>query len=102
MLMLTIRECSLFCTLRASEDKYYEDGGRPPKSARLSLEQMIHGYTVTNSIRMRLNHRLGSIEVGKDANLVVLKEDIFTMKPENIWNIDTECTYFEGKQVCKS
>ena len=80
-------------------DKYYVDGGRPPKTARLTLEQMIHGYTVTNSIRMRLNDRLGSIEVGKDANLVVLKEDIFSMKPEDIWNIDTECTYFEGKQV---
>ena len=80
-------------------DRYYEDGGRPPKSARLTLEQMIHGYTVTNSIRMRLNNRLGSIEVGKDANMVVLKEDIFSMKPEDIWNIDTECVYFEGKCI---
>ena len=83
-------------------DRYYVDGGRPPKSARLTLEQMIHGYTVTNSIRMRLNHRLGSIEIGKDANLVVLKEDIFAMAPENIGNIETEYTYFEGKQVYTS
>lgn len=80
-------------------DRYYEEGGRPPKSGRLTLEQMIHGYTVTNAIRMRLYHRLGSIEVGKDANLVVLHEDIFTMKPEDIWNIDTECVYFEGKKI---
>ena len=72
---------------------------RPPKSGRLTLEQMIHGYTVTNSIRMRLNHRLGSIEAGKDANLVVLKDDIFTMQPEDIWNIDTECVYFEGEII---
>ena len=86
-------------TDEVDHDRYYEDGGRPPKSARLTLEQMIHGYTVTNSIRMRLNHRLGSIEAGKDANLVVLKDDIFTMKPEDIRNIETECVYFEGKGI---
>ena len=86
-------------TDEVDHDRYYEDGGRPPKSARLTLEQMIHGYTVTNATRMRLIDRLGSIEVGKDANLVVLKDDIFTMKPEDIWNIDTECVYFEGKKI---
>ena len=86
-------------TDEVDHDLYYEDGGRPPKSARLTLEQMIHGYTVTNSIRMRLNHRLGSIEAGKDANLVVLKDDIFAMKPEEIWDLDTECVYFEGKKI---
>ena len=48
---------------------------------------------------MRLIDRLGSVEVGKDANLVVLKDDIFAMKPEDIWNIDTECVYFEGKKI---
>ena len=86
-------------TDEVDHDRYYEDGGRPPKSGRLTLEQMIHGYTVTNAIRMRLIDRLGSIEVGKDANLVVLKDDIFAMKPENIWNIDTECVYFEGQKI---
>ena len=86
-------------TDEVDHDRFYEDGGRPPKSARLTLEQMIHGYTVTNATRMRLIDRLGSIEVGKDANLVVLKSDIFAMKPEDIWNIDTQCVYFEGKKI---
>ena len=80
-------------------DRYYVDGGRPPVSARLSLQQMIHGYTVTNAIRMRLDHRLGSIEAGKDANLVVLHDDIFTLPAEKIMGIEVDCTYFEGKEL---
>ena len=48
---------------------------------------------------MRLDHRLGSIETGKDANLVVLKEDIFSMPADKIMGIETECTYFEGKEL---
>lgn len=86
-------------TDKIDRDRYFQDGGRPPVSARLTLEQMIHGYTVTNAIRMRLFDRLGSIETGKAANLVVLKDDIFAMKPEDIWNIETECVYFEGRQI---
>ena len=80
-------------------DRYFEDGGRPPKSGRLTLEQMIHGYAYTNALRMRLDHRLGSIETGKDANLIVLKDDIFSMPANKIMGIETECTYFEGKEL---
>ena len=80
-------------------EHYYEDGVRPPKSACLTLEQMIHGYSVTNAIRMRLIDRLGSIEVGKDANLIVLRDDIFTTPADKIMGIEVDFTYFEGKEL---
>ena len=68
-------------------------------SARLTLAQMLHGYSVTNAIRMRLIDRLGSIEVGKDANLVVLHDDIFTTPADKIMRIEVDFTYFEGKEL---
>ena len=86
-------------TDEVDHDRYYVDGGRPPVSARLTLAQMIHGYTVTNAIRMRLIDRLGSIEVGKDANLVVLHDDIFTTPADKIMRIEVDFTYFEGKEL---
>lgn len=71
---------------------------RPPYSAKLTLRQLIHGYTVTNAIRMRLFDKMGSIETGKLANLVVLEQDIFNWPAEEFGKIDVNCTYFEGKE----
>ena len=73
----------------------------PPVEAKLSVEQLIHGYTVINAERMRLDDIMGSIEAGKRANLVVFGEDIFEhahKSPEDFGSIAPECTYFEGEE----
>ncbi|MDO5850005.1 MAG: amidohydrolase family protein [Methanobacteriaceae archaeon] len=77
----------------------YVDGIRPPASAKLSLKELIHGYTMVNAKRMRLDDIMGSIEVGKVANLVVLTDDIFECPPENVGEIDAEFSIFEGKEL---
>ena len=77
----------------------YEDGCRPPAEAKFTLEELINGYTMVNARRMRLDHILGSIEVGKVANLVVLNEDIFECPVNQVAGIEPEYTYFEGKQL---
>ncbi len=80
------------------EGEDYPGGERPPKSAKLTMEELIRGYTINNAIRMRLDHIMGSIEAGKLANLVVMAEDPFTMPPENLRHIGIDCTYFEGEE----
>jgi len=71
---------------------------RPPYCAKMTLKQLLHGYTVTNAIRMRLFDKMGSIETGKLANLVVLEQDIFNWPLEEFSKIDVNCTYFEGRE----
>lgn len=77
----------------------YPGSLRPKEQARLSLEQLIHGYTVANAKRMRLDDKLGSIEAGKIANFVVLEENIFEVDPSNIKDVYVVCTYFDGKEM---
>ena len=79
----------------------YPGSVRPPVEAKLSLEQLIHGYTMVNAERMRLDDILGSIEAGKRANLIVFDEDIFKHaadSPEDFGSIMPACTYFEGEE----
>ena len=42
---------------------------------------------------------MGSIEIGKLANRVVLTDDIFECPPEKVMEIDVEFSFFEGKEL---
>ena len=79
----------------------YPGSVRPPVDAKLTIEQLIHGYTMVNAERARLDDIMGSIETGKRANMVVFNEDIFEHAhnhPEDFGNIAPDCTYFEGEE----
>ncbi|MEE0745588.1 MAG: amidohydrolase family protein, partial [Anaerovoracaceae bacterium] len=69
---------------------------RPPDKARLSLEELIRGYTVNNAVRMRLDDKMGSIAAGKLANMVVLDRDIYAMPADQIKDVRPVITIFEG------
>ena len=62
-----------------------DDGIRAPVDERLSLEQMLQGYTQGGAYQLRLENDIGSIETGKQADFVVLDRDIFTIDPHDIW-----------------
>lgn len=79
----------------------YPGSVRPPLDGKLTIEQLIHGYTMINAERMRLADKMGSIEAGKKANMVVFNEDIFTHannEPETFGEITPYCTFFEGEE----
>lgn len=77
----------------------YPGSVRPPADAKLTLEQLLRGYTTNNAYRMRLQERTGSIEAGKMANLVVLDQDIFQLPAERVHEIDPEAVMFEGQWI---
>ncbi|MCI9596879.1 MAG: amidohydrolase family protein [Firmicutes bacterium] len=77
----------------------YPGSVRPPANAKLTLEQLLQGYTSNNACRMRLQERTGSIEAGKMANLVILDQDIFEIPVERIHEIDPEAVMFEGQWI---
>lgn len=72
---------------------------RPPKEAKISVRELIKGYTYNNAYRMRMLDEIGSIETGKKANLAVLDKNIFEIPLEEIHTIDPEAVMFEGKWI---
>lgn len=78
------------------------DGGNPmgwiPKQ-KISIADAIKGYTINNAYAAFEEKEKGSIEPGKLADMVVLSDDILTIKPEKIQNVKVLMTIFDGKIV---
>ena len=70
---------------------------RPPESERLSIEDMIRGYTLNGAAQLGLEADLGSIEVGKIADLVVLDRNLFETLPNQIKSARPTAVMIEGK-----
>lgn len=86
------------CGVIAATDTKKYPNGRLPDSAKFSVEESIHACTYTNAERMRWLDKIGSIEVGKRACLVVLDKDIFSIPDNEIGSINPVCTYFDGQE----
>jgi predicted amidohydrolase YtcJ len=65
----------------------------------LSREQMLRFYTINNAWVIRQENELGSLEVGKQADFVLLDTDLLTCPAEEIENTTVLATYVAGKEV---
>ncbi len=74
-------------------------GVLPPLEERASLEDMIVASTMNGAYANFLDGEIGSIEVGKLADLVVLEQNLFDIDVEQIPLTKTVMTFFEGQQV---
>jgi predicted amidohydrolase YtcJ len=72
---------------------------RPPENERLSLEDMIRGYTLNGASQLGLENDLGSIETGKFADLVVLDRNLFETLPGQIKSARPTAVLMEGKLI---
>ncbi len=72
---------------------------RPPESEKLDLELMVKGYTINGAHQFRLEEEIGTIEVGKSADLVVLDENIFEMDRYAIYKVKPLVVMMEGELV---
>lgn len=77
----------------------YPGSVRPPASAKLGVEDMVRGYTIDGAVPFRFADKMGSIEPGKLANLVVLSDNIFEVPVERLRKVTAEAVYFEGKKI---
>lgn len=71
----------------------------PPFSERLSLEDMVKGYTLSGAYQLRMDDTLGSIEVGKKADLVVLSQNLFEMDRYDIYKNTPQAVLMEGEVI---
>jgi predicted amidohydrolase YtcJ len=77
--------------------------GKPiGQSQKISVKEALKLYTTHSAYQQLDEDKLGSIEEGKLADMVVLGEDILTVDPERIKDISIERTIIEGKTVYQS
>ena len=66
---------------------------------RLTVEQAVNAYTQGSSYARFSEDKLGTLEDGKYADLAVLSQDIFSVKPEEIAKTKVMTTMVAGKVV---
>lgn len=70
---------------------------QPPAEERVTLAQAIRAYTLDAAWQLRLEDQVGSLRVGKQADLVVLSDDLFTMDPHDIHRARVLLTMMNGR-----
>jgi hypothetical protein len=82
-------------------DPELDDGDGPVFNAdeRVDLDTMIAAYTINGAYACHRENDLGSIEVGKLADLIVLDKNLFKAPPEDIAAAEVVLTLFEGEEV---
>lgn len=68
-------------------------------SEKLDLKTLIKGYTLDAAYQLRMESIIGSIEVGKRADLIILEENLFDISSEDIHDINVEMTMVDGRIV---
>ena len=72
---------------------------QPMESERVELPVLIRGYTIDAAYQLHMEDQIGSIEVGKKADLVVLEKNLFDVPVHEIHKVKVSSTYIDGKQV---
>ncbi|WP_249436028.1 amidohydrolase [Paenibacillus sp. Marseille-Q4541] len=71
----------------------------PPVDEKISLETLIKGYTINGAYQLGLEEKIGSIEVGKKADFIVLDDNLFELTPEELQKAKILKTYMNGNVV---
>jgi predicted amidohydrolase YtcJ len=69
----------------------------PPQDERITLHEAIHANTLSAAYQIRLDQKVGSIEVGKLADLIVLDRNLFEAKPHEVHQAKVLLTLMNGK-----
>ncbi len=72
---------------------------QPRESERLDIDTLIRGYTINGAHQLHMENEIGSIEVGKKADVIVLSENLFEANPYEIGKVSVELTMQGGKVV---
>lgn len=79
------------------DEKWIDD-----PNEKLTLEQLLTGYTINGAKQCSWDKLTGSIEVGKSADMVVLDRNIFEIPKETLHETEPLLTIFKGGEVYKA
>ncbi len=66
---------------------------------KISVEEALRAYTLTNALGSFMEAEIGTLEVGKRADMVLLSENILTIDPPRIRDVRVDYTIIDGKVV---
>jgi len=69
----------------------------PPEGERLTLDQALKAQTVDAAYVLGLEDRIGSLRVGKLADIVILDKDLHKIAPKDISTTKVDLTMMNGK-----
>lgn len=78
------------------------DGANPQgwvPEEKITLEETLTAYTLGSARAGFMEEKVGSLEAGKYADLVVLSQDLFQVDPVDIPQVDVDFTIVEGEIV---
>ncbi|OBB59478.1 twin-arginine translocation pathway signal protein [Mycobacterium sp. 852013-51886_SCH5428379] len=76
------------------------DPGAPvlaPEDQRLTVEEAVHANTLGAAYQIRLDDKVGSLEAGKFADMIVLDRNIFEIDPHEIHAATISLTMMNGQ-----
>ena len=71
----------------------------PPADERMSIEEMILGYTINGAKQLGIEASKGSIEVSKDADFLIFDNDLLTAEHEGFSHNKPKEVYFGGRKL---
>ena len=66
---------------------------------KLTLTETLKSFTIDAAYAGHQEQILGSLEAGKQADFILIEEDLFSQQPSTIWQNKVLATYVAGKQV---
>lgn len=73
-----------------------------PYEEKLSVDDGIASYTINNAYQMGMEDKLGSIEEGKYADMVILEKNLFEVPLSDIHKVKVCETIMDGKTIYKN
>ena len=68
----------------------------PPANERITLDQALKAYTLGSAYVLDLETKVGSLETGKLADIVVLEKDLYKIPPRDISTTKVKLTMMNG------
>lgn len=81
------------------QDPYGPSEYKSNSDQGVSLATMIDAYTINGAWLANRDDRAGSIEIGKQADIVVFDRNLFEIEPDDISEAVVDLTMFEGRVV---
>lgn len=72
---------------------------QPLESERLDIDTLIRGFTIDAAYQLHMEDEIGSLEVGKKADIVVLDRNLFDTDSYEIHRTEVLMTLMDGKVV---
>lgn len=69
------------------------------KNERGTVEDLVRSFTINGAYQIFRENEVGSLEVGKYADFIIIDRDIFSVNPVDIENTKVLKTFFNGKLV---